>query len=154
VRRTLRHFGVQRADIDDVTQEVFVVVHRKLPDFEGRSEIKTWLWGICFRLASDFRDRAHVRKEDLAGPIPQMMATGITPTREIAWQQARQHMNAILRRLDEPKRTVFVLFELKEYTMVEIADKLRIPIQTAYSRLYAARAFVEDALRREQHLHN
>src|SRR5262245_49705869 len=64
VWRTLRHLGVADADLEDVCQEVFVTVHRKLPEFEGRSKLRTWLYGICLRVASDYRrreiGRAHV----------------------------------------------------------------------------------------------
>ena len=51
--RALRRLGVPDADVEDVCQEVFVVVHRKLGDFEGRSSLKTWIYGICPRTASD-----------------------------------------------------------------------------------------------------
>ena len=63
VWRTLRHLGVADADLEDVCQEVFVTVHRKLPEFEGRSKLRTWLYGICLRVASDYRRRAYVRRE-------------------------------------------------------------------------------------------
>ncbi|MER2562727.1 MAG: sigma-70 family RNA polymerase sigma factor [Myxococcaceae bacterium] len=46
VWRTLKRLGVREADLEDVAQEVFVVVHRRLPEFEGRSSIDTWLYGI------------------------------------------------------------------------------------------------------------
>jgi DNA-directed RNA polymerase specialized sigma24 family protein len=63
VWRTLRHLGIRDADLPDVCQEVFVAVHRKLEGFEGRSSLRTWLYGICLRTASDHRRRAYVRRE-------------------------------------------------------------------------------------------
>ena len=57
VWRVLRRMGVREADVEDVTQEVFVVVHRRLPEFEGRSAMRTWIYGICLRVASDHRRR-------------------------------------------------------------------------------------------------
>src|SRR4051794_34761001 len=61
--RTLRHLGIPEADTPDLCQEVFVTVHRKLSSFEGRSALRTWLYGICIRVASEHRRRPHVRKE-------------------------------------------------------------------------------------------
>jgi RNA polymerase sigma-70 factor (ECF subfamily) len=61
--RALRHLGVADADAEDVCQEVFVTAHKKLPEFEGRSSLRTWLYGICLRHASDYRRKAYVRKE-------------------------------------------------------------------------------------------
>src|SRR3954469_16481511 len=61
--RTLRHLGVSDADTPDLCQEVFVTVHDRLPSFEGRSSLRTWLYGICIRGASEPRRRAYVRRE-------------------------------------------------------------------------------------------
>src|SRR5688572_14081669 len=63
VARVLRYFGVPDSDLADICQEVFVVVHRKLSEFEHRSAIRTWLFRISQRTASDYRKRAHVRRE-------------------------------------------------------------------------------------------
>src|SRR6185369_18089829 len=63
VWRALRHLGIPEADVEDLCQEVFVVVQRKLAEFEGRSELRTWLYGICLRVAADHRRRAYVRRE-------------------------------------------------------------------------------------------
>src|SRR5262245_64172476 len=60
---SLRRLGVPLADLPDVTQEVFVVVHRRLPEFEERAKVTTWLFRICFHAARDRRRRAHVRHE-------------------------------------------------------------------------------------------
>src|SRR4051794_30246840 len=61
--RVVRRLGVRPADLEDVCQEVFVIVHRKLPGFAHRSSLRTWLYGIAVRCASDHRRRAHVRRE-------------------------------------------------------------------------------------------
>ena len=53
--RTLRHLGIPEADAPDLCQEVFVTVHRRLASFEGRSSLRTWLYGICIRVASEHR---------------------------------------------------------------------------------------------------
>src|SRR5690606_13923988 len=60
--RALRRLGVAEADVDDVCQDVFMVVHRKLDAFEGRSSMRTWIYGICARTASDYRRSGRVRR--------------------------------------------------------------------------------------------
>src|SRR5688572_4381310 len=63
VTRVLRRFGVAEADAADACQEVFLVVLRKLPEFEGRAAHRTWLYRICVCVAADYRKRAHRRYE-------------------------------------------------------------------------------------------
>lgn len=138
VWRTFRHLGIPDADVEDLCQEVFVVVHRKLGEFEGRSSLKTWLYGICLRVASDHRRRAHVRNERAqADPAEHLAAEG--ELRPDARAEARTSLQALLAELDEDKRTVLVLYELEGLTMKEVAEVVGCPLQTAYSRLHAAR---------------
>lgn len=141
VWRSARHLGVREADLDDVCQEVFLTVHRKLGGFEGRSSLRTWLYGICLRVASDHRRRAHVRREiALSTPPPRAVEPEQHTT--VAKQQARQRLAWILDQLDEDKRAVFVLYEIEELTMKQVAEVVGCPLQTAYSRLHAARSRV------------
>src|SRR3954467_3049685 len=63
ILRTLRHLGVREADVDDVAQEVFITVHRKLAEFEGRAKLRPGVYPICLRVASDHRRRAYVVRE-------------------------------------------------------------------------------------------
>src|SRR6185436_10402552 len=55
VWRSLRRLGIREEDAADAAQEVFIVVHRKLPEFAGHSKLTTWLYGVCFRVASERR---------------------------------------------------------------------------------------------------
>lgn len=138
VWRALRHLGVPEADVEDLCQEVFVVVQRKLADFEGRSEIRTWLYGICLRVASDRRRRAHVRNER-PHPDPSEGLTAAPTFAPDARAEARSRLKALLDELDDDKRVVLVLYELEGLTMKEVAEVVGCPLQTAYSRLHAAR---------------
>src|SRR6266852_8343806 len=61
VRQVLARLGVPRADRDDLLQEVFVVVCRKLDGYDGRSPFRSWLYGICLRTVSTYRRSAQVR---------------------------------------------------------------------------------------------
>jgi RNA polymerase sigma-70 factor (ECF subfamily) len=146
VWRTVRRLGVPEADVSDAAQEVFVVVHRKLGDFEGRSQVKTWLFGICRRVASDWRRRAHVKREAPIEEAPERTSSGETAVRNIALTQARTRLDQALEQLDEEKRATFVLFELEEAPMSEVAEATGVPVQTAYARLYAARRQLEQWL--------
>ncbi|WP_146210199.1 RNA polymerase sigma factor [Vitiosangium sp. GDMCC 1.1324] len=147
VWRTLRRLGVREADLEDVSQEVFVVVHRRLADFDGSSAVRTWLFGICRRVAADYRKRAHIRRETAVSELPD----GAQPPEQVevvARRQARALLDRILDGLDEDKRAVFVLFELEQWPMSEVAEAVGCPLQTAYARLYAGRQYVQQAVAR------
>lgn len=147
VWRALRRLGVAESDVEDLAQEVFVVVHRKLPEFEGRSALSTWIYGICVRVASDHRRRAHVRREQPTDRVPDERQSA-PQLKELEREQARRLLDAALDTLDEDKRAVFVLYEIEQLDMPEVADAVGCPLQTAYSRLYAARKKVESEVRR------
>ena len=149
VFRVLKYFGVPDADVQDVCQEVFVTVHRKIDEFEGRSSVRTWLYRICQHAASDHRRRAYVRREiatDVTAsedPDPSRVEDGGART------EARSTLEYLLARLDEQKRLVFVLYEIEGLTMKEVCEVADCPLQTAYSRLHAARKILTDALANE-----
>lgn len=138
VWRALRHLGVHEPEIPDVCQEVFIVVYRRLPEFEGRSSARTWLYGICLRVASDYRRRVRSRHEqptsDSELTVPD--AHGERPDARL---EDRRTLQALLDLLDQDKREVLVLYELEGFTMKEVAEIVGCPLQTAYSRLHAAR---------------
>lgn len=145
VWRVLRRLGVSEADVEDVAQEAFLVVHRRLSEFEGRSQLRTWIYGICVRVASDHRRRAHVRRELATDRPPERSGSAPQP-RELEQRQARALLDAALAELDDDKRAVFVLYEIEELPMKEVADALACPLQTAYSRLHAARRELRERL--------
>ncbi len=144
VIRTLRHLGISDADVDDVAQEVFVTVHRKLPEFEGRSKLRTWLYAICLRVASDHRRRAYMVRERVTDspPIDTGERSGDEPDTSL---ESRAFVNELLADLDDDKRAVLVLYEIEGLTMREVAEVVGCPLQTAYSRLHAARDVVQAA---------
>lgn len=145
VHRAAKYLGVSSSDIDDVTQEVFVVAHRRGMEFEGRAAPRTWLYRICLRVASDWRRRAFRRRELRVDVLPEQVAEQ-TPETERAQAELRAWLLQALERLDAPKREVFVLSELEEVPMEEVAAIVGCPLKTAYSRLYAARRQLSQAL--------
>lgn len=149
VWRTLRQFGVQEKDAPDAVQEVFVVVHRKLPAFEGRSKLSTWLFGICVRVASDRRRLAHVRREVAdEATLETQVDHAAGPAQHVERRQALALLEGALAALPDEQRAVFVLFELHEASSEEIAESLGIPLGTVYSRLRLAREAFRKALAR------
>ncbi len=140
VWRSLRRLGVPPSSVKDAMQDVFVVVYRRLPAFEHRSQLTTWLFRICLRAAKDYRRRAHVRREVL-GEMELQEAVDPSADTALAVEQREglQLFDAALYRLDLAQRAVFVLFELEEMTGEQVAEALEIPLGTVYSRLRLAR---------------
>jgi RNA polymerase sigma-70 factor (ECF subfamily) len=148
VWRCLRHLGVPDADADDVCQEVFITAQRKLSGFEGRSSLRTWLYGIALRVASDYRRSAYVRREraTVEPGEGQEPSTDGEPQAEV-----RQQLAKLLSRLDADRRAVVVLYEIEGFTMKEVAEVVGCPLQTAYSRLYSAREQLFEAAKAGKH---
>jgi RNA polymerase sigma-70 factor (ECF subfamily) len=136
---------VPLAQVNDAAQEVFIVVHRRLPDFEARSSLKTWIFGIALRVASEERRSARRRPEaPLDSDLPARAVSD--PHEDVARAQAVRVLYALLDELSDEKREVFVLAELEQMTAPEIAELLSINLNTVYSRLRAARRDFDAAL--------
>lgn len=138
VWRALRHLGVREGDIPDQSQEVFVVVYRRIGSFEGRSTLDTWIYGICLRVASEYRRRAQFRREVVQDDID-LGAVEASQAGDVERSRARARLLQLLEALDEPQREVFVLYEIEGLDMKQIAQLMDCPLQTAYSRLRLAR---------------
>jgi len=145
VRRLVRSLGIGESELDDVCQETFIVVHRRLHTFEGRSALRTWLFGIALRVASDYRSKAYRRREQPTELLPELQH-GATAEHALERKQAWSLIESLIAPLSEERRQVFVLYEIAELSMPEIATLLACPLQTAYSRLHAAREHVERAM--------
>src|SRR5262249_4809811 len=132
VGRWLRAFGIPDSEIDDVAQEVFLVVQRKLAGFDG-ANLPGWLYQISARPASDHRRRAWFRRLSLwrgriaAGCVP---APSPGPAELLEEKEARQCLHGLLLKMSEKRRTAFVLYELEGYSGEEIAELLGIPVAT------------------------
>jgi RNA polymerase sigma-70 factor (ECF subfamily) len=154
VWRSVRRLGTDEFFVDDVVQETFLVVHRRLGEFEGRSSMKTWLYGSVRRVVADHR-RTLRRKPALAGAT----ASGgdvdtlsdvarCAPDASVEQSEQVQLLHRLLGLLDDEKREAFVLSELEGMTMAEIAEALDVNPNTISSRLRAARREFEEALER------
>lgn len=154
VWRTARRLGVAESDVSDIVQEVFLVVHRRLGEFEQRGSVKTWLFGILRRVVSDYR-RTLRRKPSLVGKAeaiePDAWSCGRnTPAENAEQHEAMRLVTRLLGELDEDKREAFILAELEEMTTSEVADALELNPNTAASRIRAGRAAFEAALDRHE----
>ncbi|MEI8259579.1 MAG: sigma-70 family RNA polymerase sigma factor, partial [Deltaproteobacteria bacterium] len=148
VWKSLRRLGVPEADVDDALQEVFVVVHRRLPAFEARSKVTTWLFGICFRVASEQQRKTRARREDITDAMPDAADPGDNPEERCEGREARARLDEVLAQLDADKRAVFVLYEIDENPVEVIAEMVGVPVGTVYSRLRAAREEFDRVLAR------
>ena len=147
---SLRRLGVREADVMDATQKVFLTAHFKLPEFERRSSENTWLFGICQRVASDHRRSAPVRREIATdgSELDVLSTVDDDAPRRIESRQRAALAEAILNKLPEPQRVVFVLFELEEMSGEAIATLLDVPLGTVRSRLRLARETFRREVRR------
>jgi RNA polymerase sigma-70 factor (ECF subfamily) len=151
VWRCLRRLGVREADLMDVTQKVFMTAFVKLPEFEGRSLLSSWLFGICQRVASDYRRSAPIRREvmtdvsELEGHTPELHGD---TAHDSDTRQRAALAESILAKLPEAQRTVFVMFEVEGMSGDEIAELLSISVGTVRSRLRLARELFRREARR------
>ena len=138
VLRVLPRLGVAPSDVEDVSQEVLLAVHRGLPGFEGRSSTRTWVYGICLRVARNHRDRAYVRRErpHAEPPAPEPLAAAAEPALDDKRLIAR--LDAALSALSPEQRETFVLHALEDLDVKEIAAAQDVSKFTVYTRLYAA----------------
>jgi RNA polymerase sigma-70 factor (ECF subfamily) len=138
---------VPTSGLDDAAQEVFLVVFRRASNFEGRSTLKTWLFGIAYNVARH-SSRSGFRREE---PLSDHVASAATNQEEaMSRAEAVRALYEVLDGLDAEKRAVFVMAELEEMTAPEISEVSGIPLNTVYSRLRAARTDFDAALRRRR----
>ena len=141
VYRWVRALGGPEADAEDLTQEVFVVVQRRLADFDGRN-LPGWLYTITARTLSDHRRRRWFRNLFLSAPEIEPDDLAMTePDSEtlLARKQDRQRFYRLVGRMSKKWRDAFVLFEVEGYSGGEIAALQCLPAATVRTHLARAR---------------
>jgi RNA polymerase sigma-70 factor (ECF subfamily) len=155
VWRNLRRMGVPLTSLDDAVQDVFLVVHRRRADFAATSEIKTWLFGILLRVAQTHRRSLRRRLSRLffstpeeldEMPSPQLAG----PLELVERKEASRRLQQLLDQLDDDKRAMLVLVDLEQLSVPEAAASLQLNLNTAYSRLRAARLAFEAAVGKQR----
>ena len=147
VWKTLRRLGAPAQDLEDLAHDLFVVVHRHLNDFDPDRPLRPWLFGIAVRVVSDFR-RSPRSAREILGETAEPVDGAPSPHERLEGTEARAVLMKALDGLDLDRRAVFVMHELDEIPVPEIASTLAIPLNTAYSRLRLARVDVSAAIQR------
>jgi RNA polymerase sigma-70 factor (ECF subfamily) len=148
VWNTLRRLGVHESDVLDQAQEVFLIVHSLLPDYDASRPVRPWLFAIAYRIACRYRSLAR-HKREVHGDTPyEPIDPAIAADEKLEMDEARALMLQAIQGIDLPRRAVFILSELEEQPMADIAAALQIPVNTAYSRLRLAREDFEKAASR------
>ncbi len=144
VYRSVRRLGVAESAAEDITQEVFLTVHRRLDSFEGRSSLKTWIFGVTLGIVRNHR-RSAARHRQARGPRfeetehePEVELPD--PHEQVERREALRILHEILHEMDDDKRAVFVLAELEGVAPADIAALEGTKLFTTYSRIRAARA--------------
>ena len=145
VLRWIRAMGGRDEDLDDLAQEVFIIVRRKLGGFDGQN-LNGWLYRITQRTVRDYRRAAWFRNllarrrvHDHEGALLKLVEPGRGPAEQQELREAQRSLCLILGRMREKHRAAFVLFEIEGYTGEEIAELESTPVATVFTRLYHAR---------------
>lgn len=142
--RTARRMSVREANVDDVVQDVFVVVHRRLRDYDGRTSMRGWLYGILVRVVADHRRRVRRKDapcrsvEDDERGAERFESSAPGPAEQAERGEALALLERILGEMSADHREVLVLSRLEEMSVPEIAECLGANVNTIYSRLRAA----------------
>jgi len=150
VWRTLRRFGLERADADDATQQVFMIVAQKIEQIQPESE-RSFLFGTAVRIASRARRSLKRRREDVGDAgLDERHDPSADLDSLLDQHRARLLLDEVLEQLSDDLRAVFVLYEIEQLKMAEIAEILEVPMGTVASRLRRAREAFDTHVRRVQ----
>jgi RNA polymerase sigma-70 factor (ECF subfamily) len=151
VARSLKRLGLRDELLDDALQEVFVIVYRKLPELDTHDYEKTWLYRIALNVAANLRRQTQRWHRKLGGgspELPERPGPDAEQLNQLVEDEQRELLYRVLAALDDDKRNVFVLHELEQLSMPEVAAALDLNLNTAYSRLRSARAQFEKLVQR------
>ena len=149
VWRNLRRLGVPEARLRDAAQDAFLVVHRRLSEFEGRGTVQAWLYSIVRRVAADHR--RHISRKSPSVPEP---ADGLSdetnpdPEDQAARGEEMRLLLQLLEELDPDRRELLILVDLEGLSVTEGAAVLGCNLNTAFSRLKSARQHMQTGLER------
>jgi RNA polymerase sigma-70 factor (ECF subfamily) len=155
VWRTAYHLGTSESNLDDVVQETFMVAYRRQEEFEGRSSVKTWLYGIVFNVVRAHRRELGVKypaalHAELRADTDRLVDRADGPHERAAKREAARFVHQFLQHLNDDQRDVFVLSELEQLSAPEIATVLGTGLNTVYSRLRLARVEFAKAVARHR----
>lgn len=140
--RFLRRLGIPEGDVDDAIQEVILVVARKLDQISPASE-RSFVLSTAFRVASDTRRKVKRRREVTDDALVELSSPELDPEASAERGRLSLLFSRVLEQLSLELRAVFVLYELEDFTMAEIARTLEVPMGTVASRLRRGREAFE-----------
>jgi RNA polymerase sigma-70 factor (ECF subfamily) len=147
VWNSLRHLGVRSGDLEDLAHEVFLRVHERFGEYDASRPLRPWLFAFAYRVAAAHRRLARHRVEVLGSPFEPPDHAARADDALIHLEDRSLALEA-LEAIDLDRRAVFVLHELDEVAIPEVASALGIPTNTAYSRLRLARREFNGAVKR------
>ncbi|HVU51616.1 MAG TPA: sigma-70 family RNA polymerase sigma factor [Polyangia bacterium] len=153
---TLQRMGVRGSDLEDVFQDVFMIVHKRLDSYRRDAKLSAWLYGICLRCVSRHRRRAFRRRERPEGLELEARGDGSSP-----WHAASEAPDAhlheaekqarlarLLDALEPEHRAMVVMYEIEELSCAQISTLTGVAVGTIHSRLHYARRKLAEAARR------
>lgn len=151
VWRGLRRLGVPDNLLEDAVQDVFLVVHRRWQDFQGRSQLRTWVYGITIKVARDYRraEARHSRRVERLRELGQAEPESAPPSDAAERNEAHRLLYRALAALKDEHRALIVLVELEELSVRDAALALQLHVRTCQRRLKQARKAFEAAMAKE-----
>lgn len=145
--RVLRRLGVRSGDVDDAVQQVFLTLARRLDDVEQNAE-RAFLYRTALNVAAHAR-RTIARRREVDEPSGEgPVSTAASAEELVDRRRAAELLERVLDAMEDDVREVFVLFEVEELSMAEIAELLAIPPGTVASRLRRGRADFQERVAR------
>jgi RNA polymerase sigma-70 factor (ECF subfamily) len=145
---SLRRLGIPSKDLQDLTHDVFVAVHRHRAEYDPSRPLRPWLFGFAARVAWGHRRRARFRREHLPDRTPDAVDPAPLADAVVEQRRAQDLLQRGIEALDDGRRAVLILHDLDGFAMPVIAATLGLPLNTAYSRLRLAREQLAAAVRR------
>lgn len=141
---------VRESDVEDVTQEAFLKVFRKLGDFDGRSSFYTWIYRVAANTAMDWRKKEKHRRHAALPEGPEgedaAPATEAGPETSARRRELAQRIDDAVAALPDKYHEVLVLREIEGLSYEEIAARLSMSKGTVESRLFRARERLRERL--------
>jgi RNA polymerase sigma-70 factor (ECF subfamily) len=150
--RSLRRLGVASSSVEDAAQQVLVVFARRIDDVHEGAE-RAFLFATATRVASDHRRKQARGREDADTEALDRHASSLPSVEQLIDQgRARELLDWVLAELPIDLRTVFILFEIEDINMANIAEMLDLAPGTVASRLRRARMMFESTAARLQRI--
>lgn len=142
VWRCLRSRGIPDASLEDAAHEVFIVVHRKLGEYDGRAAVQTWIYGIVRKVAANLRrglERAERRNDRALSEQAVAAGAGHDPEADMHRCEAAALVQEFLDGLETNLREAFFLSQIEGFTGPEIARMTGTNVNTIHARIRASR---------------